>query len=128
MTISLVVKSSFQFSAALTAHIERRIQHALHAHGARIASVALRLSDANGPRHGANDKVTRIDIRLRPSGSVMASARSDDIYVSVTRAATRARAALSKRIRQLKEHARDSDRFVDGPDWPLDGAAVKITE
>jgi len=128
MTISLGVKSSFQFSPALTAHIERRIHHALHAHGAHIASVALRLSDVNGPRHGANDKLTRIDIRLRPSGSVMASARSDDIYVSVTRAATRARAALSKRIRQLKERARDSDRFAGQPDRQFDGAAVKITE
>ena len=32
MTISLAVKSSFEYSAALAAHIERRIDHALRTH------------------------------------------------------------------------------------------------
>jgi ribosome-associated translation inhibitor RaiA len=106
MTISLGVKSSFEFSPALSAHIERRVDHALRAHAHHIKYVVLRLSDVNGPRHGADDKLTRIDITLNPTGSVVTSARSDDVYVSVTRAAARARAAVGRRIQQLKQHAR----------------------
>jgi putative sigma-54 modulation protein len=106
MAFSLRVKSSFEFSPALSAHIERRIDHALRAHAAHINCVVLRLSDVNGPRHGADDKLTRIDITLNPSGNVVTSARSDDVYVSVTRAALRARAALRRRVEQLDERAR----------------------
>jgi putative sigma-54 modulation protein len=106
MAIALGVKSSFEFSPALSAHIERRIDHALRAHAAHIKCVVLRLSDVNGPRHGADDKLTRIDITLNPSGSVITSARSDDVYVSVTRAASRARAALGRRVQQLQQRAR----------------------
>jgi hypothetical protein len=69
MTMSLAVKSSFEFSPALSAHIEHRINHALRAHAAHIKWVVLRLSDVNGPRHGADDKLTRIDISLNSSGT-----------------------------------------------------------
>jgi putative sigma-54 modulation protein len=106
MTISLGVKSTFEFSPALSAHIERRIDHALRAHADHIKYLVLRLSDVNGPRHGADDKLTRIDITLDPTGSVVTSARSDDVYVSVTRAAARARAAVGRRIQQLQQQAR----------------------
>jgi putative sigma-54 modulation protein len=112
MTISLGVKSSFEFSPALSAHIENRINHALHAHAAHIKCVVLRLSDVNGPRHGADDKLTRIDISLNPSGNVVTSATSDDVYVSVTRAASRARAALGRRVQQLKQRARTARRLT----------------
>ena len=106
MATSLEVKSSFEFSPALSAHIQRRIDHALRAHAAHIKFVVVRLSDINGPRHGADDKLARIEITLNPSGTVVTSARSEDVYVSVTRAIARARAAVRSRIQQLKEHAR----------------------
>jgi putative sigma-54 modulation protein len=106
MTISVGVKSTFELSPALNAHIERRIDHALRAHADHIKCVVLQLSDVNGPRHGADDKLTRIDITLHPTGSVVTSARSEDVYVSVTRAAACTRAAVGRRIRELKQHAR----------------------
>jgi putative sigma-54 modulation protein len=112
MTISLAVKSSFEFSPALSAHIEHRINHALRAHAAHIKWVVLRLSDVNGPRHGADDKLTRIDIGLNSSGTVVTSATSDDVYVSVTRAASRARAAVGRRVQQLKQRARIPRRLT----------------
>jgi putative sigma-54 modulation protein len=112
MTISLGVKSSFEFSPALSAHIENRINHALHAHAAHIKCVVLRLSDVNGPRHGADDKLTRIDISLNSSGTVVTSARSDDVYVSLTHAASRARAAVGRRVQQLKQRARTPRRMT----------------
>src|SRR5919112_533075 len=112
MTISMGVKSGFAFSPALSAHIERRIDHALRAHADHIKHVVLRLSDVNGPRHGGDDKLTRIDVALNPTGSLVTSARSDDVYVSVSRAAARMRTAVGRRIRRLKQHARP--RRLDG--------------
>lgn len=106
MAISLEVKSSFEFSPALSAHMQRRIDHALRAHAAHIKLVVLRLSDVNGPRHGADDKLTRIEIILDPSGSVVTSARSEDVYVSVTRAT--ARASGSPQANSATEGARES--------------------
>jgi len=108
MAISLQVKSTFEFSPALSAHIERRIDHGLRVHAAHIKSVVLRLSDVNGPRHGADDKLTRIDISLKAAGRVVTSARSGDLYASVNRSIARARAAVSRRIQQLNEHTRPS--------------------
>jgi ribosome hibernation promoting factor len=127
MAISLEVKSSLEFSPALSAHIERRIDHALRAHAAHIKFVVLRLWDVNGPRHGANDKLTRIEITLNPGGSVVTSATSEDVYVSVTRATARARAAVSSRIQQLKDHARPRRPVKRTPRPPDDAAIDPIT-
>jgi ribosome-associated translation inhibitor RaiA len=128
MTISLVVKSSFEFSPALSAHIDHRINHALRAHAAHIKWVVLRLSDVNGPRHGADDKLTRIDIGLNSSGTVGTSATSDDVYVSVTRAASRARAAVGRRVQQLKQRARISRRLTARSDGSRNRPVVASIE
>jgi putative sigma-54 modulation protein len=128
MTISLAVKSSFEFSPALSAHIDRRISHALRAHVAHIKWVVLRLSDVNGPRHGADDKLTRIDIGLNSSGTVVTSATSDDVYVSVTRAASRARAAVGRRVQQLKQRARIPRRLTARSDGSRNWTVVASIE
>jgi putative sigma-54 modulation protein len=128
MTISLAVKSSFEFSPALSAHIDHRINHALRAHAAHIKWVVLRLSDVNGPRHGADDKLTRIDIGLNSSGTVGTSATSDDVYVSVTRAASRARAAVGRRVQQLKQRARIPRRLTARSDRSRNRTVVASIE
>jgi ribosome-associated translation inhibitor RaiA len=110
VTISLAVKSSFEYSAALAAHIERRIDHALRTHVGYIRRVELRLSDANGPRHGASDKVVRVDVSLNPTGRIVATAASDDVYVSVSRAASRAKTAVARQIQQLEQRGRREAR------------------
>jgi len=128
MAISLTVKSSFDFSPALSAHIERRIDHALRAHAAHVDCVVLRLSDVNGPRHGGDDKLTRIDITLNPSGTVATSATSDDVYVSVTRAASRARAALQRGVEQWDERARARRLSVRTVDTARNQTAIDFIE
>ena len=110
MVVSPAVKSSFQYSAALGAHIERRIDQALRTYAGHIRSVEVRLSDANGPRHGASDKVVRVDVILNPTGSMVTTAASDDLYVSVSRAASRARTAVARHIQQLEQRGRREGR------------------
>lgn len=108
MSIPIDVKNSFQHSDSLDAHIARRIDAALGLHAQHIRRVDLRLLDANGPRRGPDDKVARIAVRLAPSGRVLASAAAGDVYVSVTRAAARARAAVDRYITRLKQRSRHS--------------------
>lgn len=110
MTISLAVRSSFEYSATLAAHVERRIDHALRTHAGYIKRVELRLSDANGPRHGASDKVARVDVSLNPTGSIVTTAATDDVYVSVSRAASRAKTAVARHIQQLEQRVRREGR------------------
>ena len=103
MLIPVDVKSRFDRSQALTAHIERRLDTALRPHARFIRNVDLRLSDANGPRGGETDKVTRIAIDLVPSGKVIATASAGDVYLSVSRAADRAKSAVGRHVVRLKE-------------------------
>lgn len=110
MTVSPAVKSSFQYSAALAAHIERRIDQALRTYAGHIRSVEVRLSDANGPRHGASDKVVRVEVSLNPTGSIVTTAASDDLYVSASRAASRTRRAVARHIQQLEQRGRREGR------------------
>lgn len=106
MRIPIEVKNSFQHSDSLDAHIERRIDSALRPHAQHIRKVDLRLLDANGPRRGPNDKVARIAVRLAPSGRVIATASAGDLYLSVSRAAARARTAVDRYVTRLQRRAR----------------------
>lgn len=103
MLIPVDVKSRFDRSQALTAHIERRLGTALRPHARFIRSVDLRLSDVNGPRGGEADKVTRIAIDLVPSGKVVATASAGDIYLSVSRAVDRAKSAVGRHAVRFKQ-------------------------
>jgi ribosomal subunit interface protein len=102
MVARMDVRSSLDYSDPLSRHIERRVAAALRSHAANIDSIALRLFDANGPRRGANDKVVRISVNLKPWGRLVASAASSDIYLSVDRAAARLKRAICRHRSRLK--------------------------
>jgi ribosomal subunit interface protein len=102
MVARMDVRSSLDYSDPLSRHIERRVAAALRSHAANIDSIALRLFDANGPRRGANDKVVRISVNLKPWGRLVASAASSDIYLSVDRAAARLKRAIRRHRSRLK--------------------------
>jgi ribosome hibernation promoting factor len=102
MVAHIDVRSSFNYSETLSRHIERRVAAALRSHAANIDNIALKLFDANGPRGGANDKVVRISVTLKPWGRLVASAASSDIYRSVDRAAARLKGAVRRHRSRLK--------------------------
>jgi ribosome-associated translation inhibitor RaiA len=110
MSIAVDVKSRFDRSEALMAHIDRHVDRALRPHGRHIRTVDVWLEDLNGPR-GGRDKVARIGVSLRSSGTVVASATAEDLYQSVTMAADRARAAVDRRVTKLhRRHGSDPER------------------
>ena len=98
MRIPVEVKSKLGASDALNAHIEREIGNALHTHKEYVLRVRVNLQDANGPRGGNDDKVARITVTLRGSIRVVATATASDIYVSVARAAERAKNAVAHKV------------------------------
>ena len=113
MTPDILIRSSFDYSDSLSRHIERRVTAALRSQAAQIEGIALKLLDVNGPRGGANDKLVRISVTLKPWGRLVASAASSDIYRSVDWAANRLKAAVRRhgsRLRSRKSHAGEGSR------------------
>jgi len=89
----------------LRSHIERRLEFSLGRFSARIMGATVRLIDVNGPR-GGEDKTCRIDVRLRPTGSVFVEDRDANLRVVVDRAADRIGRSV---VRALERH-RSSER------------------
>ncbi|HJR60584.1 MAG TPA: HPF/RaiA family ribosome-associated protein [Vicinamibacterales bacterium] len=106
MNIPISIRNEFDASEALDQHIARRLYSALRVHARYVQRVDMRLSDVNGPRKGPADKVTLIEIALKPFGEIVARAKDEDIYKSVTTATARARQALSRYAGRLEREGR----------------------
>jgi ribosome-associated translation inhibitor RaiA len=111
MTIPISVKNAFDPSDALDQHIERHVETIVRRHHRFVQRIDVRLSDVNGPRKGAADKLTVIEIALKPSGEIVARGESEDIYKSVTSASGRALEALRRHAGRLirAEHRTEGD-------------------
>src|SRR5918993_2590009 len=106
MDIPISVRNEFDASEALDQHIAKRLESALRSHERFVQKVDVRLSDANGPRKGPADKVTLIEIALRPFGEIVAKAEDEDIYKSVTTATARVKEALSRHADKIAKAPR----------------------
>ena len=82
------------FSPALQWYTRRRFESALRRFASRIRSVSVRIADGDGLRSGASDRICDVEIFLHPSGSLLASGSAPDAYLSVARAAHRARTVV----------------------------------
>jgi ribosomal subunit interface protein len=100
------MRNEFDPSEALDQHIARRLESALRSHERYVQKVEVRLSDANGPRKGPGDKVTLIEVALKPFGEIVARAEDDDIYKSVTTATARVKEALSRHADKIAKAPR----------------------
>jgi ribosome-associated translation inhibitor RaiA len=101
MDIPIRIRNPFTPSDALNRHIQRCLDQALRIHRRSVRRVEVHLADENGPRRGAADKITTIDIALRPFGEVLAQGRAPDLYLSVQKATARAKHALGRQAGRL---------------------------
>ena len=106
MDIPISVKNDFDASEALDQHITKRLDSALRSHERFVHKVDIRLSDSNGPRKGPADKVTLIEVALKPFGEIVAKAEDEDIYKSVTAATARVKEALSRHADKIAKGSR----------------------
>lgn len=81
---------------ALRAHVTKRLRFALGRVVTRIARVAVRVSDVNGPRGGA-DKRCHVHV-VMPGRSVTIDEVDRDLYVAIDRAAERAGRAAERTL------------------------------
>ena len=90
-----------RLSKSLEKQLERRLHFALARFGDRIRRISAFLEDINGPR-GGEDQHCRIEVRMFPSGSIMAEATDTDVASAFGRAADR----LARRIRDTLDRKR----------------------
>jgi hypothetical protein len=99
MTIDIIGESS----PALNEMIHERLFAALGQHENWVETVRVKLQDLNGPRHGHDDKMCRLDITLRGKMQVMIEQRGDDPYVIVNEAAERAKQAVGRKVEKKRD-------------------------
>ena len=105
-----VRSKGFSTTAAIRAHVEKRLGFALDRFGSHIRSVAVWLGDMNGPKGGV-DKCCRIAVDLG-GNHVALEESAADLYHAVDHAAHRLR---TKIVRELeREHALAVRRTLAG--------------
>jgi ribosomal subunit interface protein len=92
----------FELGAALGEYAERRSWFAMGRFAPRIEGLALRLSDANGPR-GGTDKRCQIVARLRPSGALRVAEQDADLYAAIDRASERLSRVIAREIARRRQ-------------------------
>ena len=97
-----VRSKQLKVDAALRCHIERRLDFSLGRFSQRVERVTVQLTDVNGPR-GGDDKACRIEVCLRPSGTVFVEHRDADLVAVVDRAADR----IGRTVPRALERERD---------------------
>jgi ribosomal subunit interface protein len=97
---------NIEWTSALRAHLERRLQFALGRFGARVDRVSARIMDVNGNRGGA-DKSCRLTLRLDNGHRIWIEETQADLYAAIDRAADRLgeNAARQFRLSRQVRHA-----------------------
>lgn len=105
---------NFPLTQALRSHAERRLRSALTCCGDHIRRVAVRLSDVNGPRGGA-DKRCRLQVVPADLPDVVVEDVEADLYVAIDRATDRAGRTLVRKIERRRTLLRQSSQLI--LDW-----------
>jgi len=90
----------FALTEDLRIHAERRLRFALTCYVDRIQRVAIRLSDVNGPRDGA-DKHCHLRVMIANLPDVVIEDTELDLLLAIDRAADRAGRTVGRRLKTL---------------------------
>ncbi|HEX4384990.1 MAG TPA: ribosome-associated translation inhibitor RaiA [Myxococcales bacterium] len=89
----------------LRAYVERRLRFSLGRFEQKVARATVHLEDVNGPK-GGEDKVCRIEVRLRPGGKVFVEERASGTFAAIAGAAGRISRAISKAFDRKRSRSR----------------------
>lgn len=89
--------SNIPISEALEAYIQRKLGRALMRFQERVADVAVRLVDENGPRGGV-DLRCRVVVGLVGGRQIVVQGVAEDAYAAVTRAAVRLNGQVKRAV------------------------------
>ena len=99
----------FTLTDSLRRHAERRLQFAIGSMRENLRSVAMRLSDENGPR-GGEDKLCRIQASLAGAPPVVIEDIQSNLYVAIDRAADRLGRTVARRLHRQRRARRSSGK------------------
>jgi putative sigma-54 modulation protein len=102
----------FSLTEGLRTHCERRLRFALGAASSRLRSVAIRLSDVNGPRGGV-DKRCAIRAIVPGAPPVVIAQYETNIYVAIDRAAERIARSLARRTQRIWRDRRTQSAMLN---------------
>ena len=103
----------FKLTNGLREQTERRLRLALGSASSHVRSVAIRLSDDNGPRGGV-DKRCSIRARLdRAAPLVVIEQQDADLYVAIDRATDRLGRTIFRRLARTAVHRRAAMPMTD---------------
>ena len=116
--------NGFVITEALRRYVERRMAAALGWAGERMRTLAVSLSDINGPRGGI-DKRCKIQVQLSGGAEIVMEDTQADLYAAIDRAADRADRAVVRRVERMRDFThtrmtpvaqkeRDTDDVNDG--------------
>ncbi len=111
----------FSLTEGLRSHCERRLRFALGPAGGRLRSVAVRLTDVNGPRGGVDKRCTLRAV-LAGAPPVVIAQYETDIYVAIDRAADRIARSLARRTQRIWHDRRTPPAMFNSnndDDFPL---------
>jgi hypothetical protein len=89
--------------------IRRILTSALGRFTGRVRTIHVLLEDVNGPRGGVDTRC-RIEVHLRPRGSITVSALAVDEYAATAAAAARARELVDRRVKRVRTRRREQLR------------------
>ena len=98
---------NFSLTDSLREYIERRLGFALSTRDEHILRIAVRLSDINGPRGGA-DKCCQIQVVLPHLPDVVIEDTEVDLYTAIDRAADRAGRTVGRRLARQRDKGRST--------------------
>ncbi len=101
----------FTLTEALRSHAERRLRFALTCCDEHIQRIAIKLSDINGPRGGA-DKRCHLQIVLNGLPDVVIEDIEADMYVAIDRAVDRAGRSVVRKIERQQTLLRQSRPLI----------------
>jgi len=111
---------------ALAGHITTRMDHLEHRFGEQVRSMAIRLTDVNGPR-GGEDKVCRLQARIENHPSIHTEGRHADLYTAITQAVHRMERTLGSVLdgsRTRNPRSRHAAGCLDRSTWS-EGASTE---
>jgi putative sigma-54 modulation protein len=104
-------------SDSVRAHMARRMQFSLRRFALRIIKVTLQIAGINGPK-GVHEKHCRVQVRLRPRGTLFAEYTDENLYAAIDRASGIVERAVIRAIQRIRKLGRPAKALPRPPLLP----------
>jgi putative sigma-54 modulation protein len=104
-------------SDSVRAHMARRMQFSLRRFALRIIKVTVQIAGINGPK-GVHEKQCRVQVRLRPRGTLFAEYTDENLYAAIDRASVFVERSVIRAIQRIQKLGRPAKALPRSPLLP----------